>query len=254
MANLCQDPKGPKYRSHGGPVRDIMEWVRRSDSPYVSAPLEIDGKTIGRFASTELNRRAWLFSSCRAPFWVGGLFPSVAGRKLVVNYIVLEHVSSPYSWYAFISGVGEPDDLVRELDRFVGRELYDVDVDVVAGLLVQVPAPTLVSGHFWTIVFRPHRDDVYGGPPPDSVDLSRHGSAVDGVDVGVGGVHCSYLLSPLVGVPLPVHSRTDVGGVGELEAGDRILSDPPDLWPLTCEGGSGGSQSRPSSVGMLIVV
>ena len=105
---LCQDPKGPKYRSHGGPVRDIMEWVRRSDSPYVSAPLEIDGKTIGRFASTELNRRAWLFSSCRAPFWVGGLFPSVAGRKLVVNYIVLEHVSSPYSWYAFISGVGEP--------------------------------------------------------------------------------------------------------------------------------------------------
>ena len=43
---LCQDPKCPQYRSHSGPVRDIVEWVRRRDSPYVSQPLEIDGETI----------------------------------------------------------------------------------------------------------------------------------------------------------------------------------------------------------------
>lgn len=42
---------------------------------------------------------------------------------------------------------------MRELDRFVGREHYDAGVDVVGGLLVQVPAATDVSGHFWIIVF-----------------------------------------------------------------------------------------------------
>jgi hypothetical protein len=43
---LCHDPKCTRYRSHGGPVRDIVEWVRLRDKLYVSEPLEIDGETI----------------------------------------------------------------------------------------------------------------------------------------------------------------------------------------------------------------
>jgi hypothetical protein len=43
---LCCDPKCPRYRSYGGPVRDIVEWVWRRDNRFVSEPLEIDGKTI----------------------------------------------------------------------------------------------------------------------------------------------------------------------------------------------------------------
>jgi hypothetical protein len=33
-------------RPHGGPVRDIVEWVPRRDHRYVKEHLEIDGKTI----------------------------------------------------------------------------------------------------------------------------------------------------------------------------------------------------------------
>lgn len=44
---LCQDPNCPKDRAFGGPVRDIVEWVRRRDDLHVQRPLEIDGETIG---------------------------------------------------------------------------------------------------------------------------------------------------------------------------------------------------------------
>lgn len=43
---LCHDPKCARYRSYGGPVRDIVEWVRLRDKLFVSEPLEIDGETI----------------------------------------------------------------------------------------------------------------------------------------------------------------------------------------------------------------
>lgn len=43
---LCYDPKCPRYRAFGGPVRDIAEWVRLRDNRFVSQPLEIDGETI----------------------------------------------------------------------------------------------------------------------------------------------------------------------------------------------------------------
>jgi hypothetical protein len=38
----------PRYRWWGGgPVRDIVEWIRRRDQPQISEPLEIDGEMIG---------------------------------------------------------------------------------------------------------------------------------------------------------------------------------------------------------------
>jgi hypothetical protein len=45
---LCMDPKCDNHRSHGGPVRDIAEWTKRHDDPYVLKPIEIDGEIIGR--------------------------------------------------------------------------------------------------------------------------------------------------------------------------------------------------------------
>lgn len=44
---LCHSPKCPRYRTFGGPVRDVVEWVRLRDDHFVSKPLEIDGETIG---------------------------------------------------------------------------------------------------------------------------------------------------------------------------------------------------------------
>ncbi|AGB21675.1 hypothetical protein Mycsm_01258 [Mycobacterium sp. JS623] len=43
---MCHNPKCTKYRSHGGPVRDIVDWVRLRDNLYVSEQLEIDDETI----------------------------------------------------------------------------------------------------------------------------------------------------------------------------------------------------------------
>jgi hypothetical protein len=43
---LCQDPKCPQFRSHGGPVRNIVEWVRLRDAPFMTEALEVDGETV----------------------------------------------------------------------------------------------------------------------------------------------------------------------------------------------------------------
>lgn len=43
---LCMDPNCEDHRSYGGPVRDIVEWVKRHDDPYIMEPLEIDGEII----------------------------------------------------------------------------------------------------------------------------------------------------------------------------------------------------------------
>ncbi|BBY05408.1 hypothetical protein [Mycobacterium noviomagense] len=44
---LCQyNSECRRYRSHGGPVRDIVEWARRRDDLHTIKPLEIDGKVI----------------------------------------------------------------------------------------------------------------------------------------------------------------------------------------------------------------
>lgn len=42
---VCEDPGCPDYRRRG-PVRDITEWVRLRDNPFVMEPLELDGETI----------------------------------------------------------------------------------------------------------------------------------------------------------------------------------------------------------------
>ena len=42
---LCHSPDCTRYQQ-GGPVRDIVSWIRRRDNLYVSEPLVIDGKTI----------------------------------------------------------------------------------------------------------------------------------------------------------------------------------------------------------------
>jgi hypothetical protein len=46
---LCEhNSECPRYRWWGGgPVRDIVEWIRRRDQPQISEPLEIDGEMIG---------------------------------------------------------------------------------------------------------------------------------------------------------------------------------------------------------------
>jgi len=44
---LCQyNRECPRYRSHGGPVRDIVGWARRRDDLHTMEPLEIDGRVI----------------------------------------------------------------------------------------------------------------------------------------------------------------------------------------------------------------
>jgi hypothetical protein len=61
---LCQDPKCPKYRSHGGPVRDIMEWVRRSDSPYVSAPLNASTNSLRSASRPSIGPSSRAITNC----------------------------------------------------------------------------------------------------------------------------------------------------------------------------------------------
>lgn len=43
---LCYDPQCPRYRVCGGPVRDIVEWIRLRDNRFSSEALEIDGEVI----------------------------------------------------------------------------------------------------------------------------------------------------------------------------------------------------------------
>lgn len=43
---LCADPKCPRYRTTGGPVRDITEWTTRREKPTVMEALVIDGETV----------------------------------------------------------------------------------------------------------------------------------------------------------------------------------------------------------------
>jgi hypothetical protein len=45
---LCHDPKCPKHRLTGGPVRDIVEWRKRHDDLHHFEPMEIDGERIGK--------------------------------------------------------------------------------------------------------------------------------------------------------------------------------------------------------------
>ncbi|MGQ9408243.1 hypothetical protein [Mycolicibacterium neoaurum] len=42
---LCENPGCPRYRRRG-PVRDIAEWVRLQDNPFVMESLELGGETI----------------------------------------------------------------------------------------------------------------------------------------------------------------------------------------------------------------
>jgi hypothetical protein len=46
---LCEhNSECPRYRWWGGgPVREIVEWIRRRDQPHISEPLEVDGELIG---------------------------------------------------------------------------------------------------------------------------------------------------------------------------------------------------------------